>query len=307
MRITFKKIVKIGMTAAALAVGLISASCANNDDQGNNKKYGTPYDRAIGNGNYILHNFISNEDSISRDTVGDDLNHYLGLAKNYMKDKLNAFDKSLNNRESAKQYFSDFIQVLNNDKYYNYYTVYTNNPGDHDCDRAIGFITIESEQYFEDIIRNLNNIEERYAFYIAYRMMANEATHEGQGKWRTATVYQNGYEEEKAELSIYTNGDFLADYHLDQDFDNNYINATNVTDQMLTTAAANIFARQGVDVRAEDLRQIINLNLAAHSLGTAHWITASFWNHKDHCNGALTDENAILTAINKVTYEETGM
>ena len=297
-----KKCMKIGLLSAILTAGIVVAvSCSSDDDDTQDNKYAIPDDHVLGNGNYIIHNFIGSEGTISRDTVSDDLNHYLGLAKTYMKDKLNAFDQSLNNRESAKQYFSDFIQGLNNDKYFNYFSVNVNNPSDHNYDRAIDSITIGSEQYLADIMQNLNDVQERLAFDVVYSMMANEADYKGKGKQRTATVYQNGYEAKKEDISLLTHG-VLADYHLDQDFDNNYITATNLADELLTTAANNISNRKGIDVRAEDLRQIVNFNLAAHTLAAPHGISTTFWNHKDHCNGALTDLKAIKDNLYTNTY-----
>ena len=297
-----KKCIKIGLLSAILTTGIVVAvSCSSSDDDTQDNKYGTPYDRAIGNGNYILHNFASNNDNISRETAADDLNHYLGLAKTYLQNKLNAFDKSLNNRESAKQYFSDFIQELDNNTYYNFFNATGTN-----LDHAANEITLASEQYFEDIVKNLNNIDERYTFLDAYRMMVNEAYHEGLGSSRTATIYRNSYETEKNNIIRDASMDaMMAGIDLEAEFTtNNFQNITNLTDQLLTTAAGNISNRQGIDVHAEDLRQIVNFNLVANSLSGIHTITAALLNHKNNCVMSLRDEYAIQNGIDKARQEE---
>ena len=286
-----KKCIKIGLLSAILTAGIVVAvSCSSDDDDTQDNKYGTPYDRTIGNGNYILHNFASNNDNISRETAADDLNHYLGLAKTYLQNKLNAFNKSLNNRESAKQYFSDFIQELDNNTYYNFFNATGTN-----LDHAANEITLYSKQYLADIVQNMDNIDQREAFSVLYEIMASEAYYEGLGSSRTASAYQNGYEEAKTNASrhaSYTN--LLANMDVEQEYTtNNFQNVTNLTDELLTASANNISNRQGVDVRAEDLRQIVNFNLAANSLSAIHTITAALLNHKNNCVMSLTDESTI--------------
>lgn len=294
-----KKCIKIGLLSAILTAGIVVAvSCSADDDDTQDNKYGTPYDRAIGNGNYILHNFISDNDNISRETAVDDTNHYLGLAKTYLQNKVNAFDKSLNNRASAKQYFSDFIQGLNNSNYYNYF-----NANGTNFDHACNDITLQTEQYVADIVKNLDDVQERLAFDVVYRIMSNEAVKEGYGKQRTATVYENNYKEGKEYALMLASGTpMLADYNLEQDYNNNFIATTDLTDQLLTTAANNISNRKGIDVRAEDLRQIVNFNLAARSLAAPHNITQALLNHKDNCVMGLADIRPIEDNLYTNTY-----
>lgn len=287
------------MMAAALTAGMIGASCSNNGDKDTtpNDKYGTPYDKAIGNGNYILHNFMSDNDNIRRDTAVDDVNHYLELGEKYIKGKADDFNTSLNGRPTAKNYFSDLISEVKNNDYFHITFGSTN------MDVAMNKILMASEPILTNIINNVNSAEEKYAIYTCYGALRNEAYKEGLGDARRYTnTFMEEYEKEKASIMVSDSFDDMPIYKENNvNFTeayrtNDFTAITNLLDKLLGTAANSMKTNQGLDITTADLRQIANLNFAVSSLRGMHSYTQNLLGHQTCGLRAYRDLEAISAA-----------
>ena len=290
MRATLKKFVRVAMMAAALTAGMIGASCSNNGDKDTTPtdKYGTPYDRAIGNGNYILHNFMSDNDNIKLATAVDDVNHYLALGEDYINGMLDGFSESLNSRPTAKNYFNDMIANIlnvNNNKFHI-------TSGSINMDAAMNNILRHTAPVLTNIINNIDSYGEKYAIYDCYRALKNEAYKEGLGKSRqnTNNTLMEEYENEKQYMievdEFIDETPMLAENNIkfaEVYRTNNFTPITNVLDEMLATAANNMKTNQNIDVTVADLRQIANLNFAVSSLRGMHNYTQNLVGHQNNC------------------------
>lgn len=289
MRATLKKFVRVAMMAAALTAGMIGASCANNGDKDTTPtdKYGTPYDKPIGNGNYILHNFMSDNDNIHLATAVDDVNHYLELGEDYINGMLDGFSESLNSRPTAKNYFNDMItniQNVNNNKFHI-------TSGSINMDAAMNNILRHTAPVLTNIINNVNSYGEKYAIYDCYHALRNEAYKEGLGKSRQDTnntlleEYEKGKqfllgEDEVDDLPLLkeNNVNFAEAYRI-----NDFTAITNLLDKLLGAAASSMKTNQGIDITTADLRQIANLNFAVNSLRGMHNYTQNLVGHQTNC------------------------
>ena len=135
---------------------------------------GEPYDKAIGNGNYILHNFIGENDKLTAENIVDGTNHYLGKAETYLKDLASNWNESMKDRPAAQNYFADLITAVQNDNSFN----------TAGFDEAVSIISANAKPYFVDIVKNLDDIGYQNAFYYCYRILANESYKEGLGSYR---------------------------------------------------------------------------------------------------------------------------
>lgn len=254
-----------------------------NDNQGNTgdntetpgKQYGTPYDKAIGNGNYVLHNFISDEDNIENNL---DMKHYLELGETYINDLATDFKKSTQGRTT---YFDNFINTINehNDLH----------SGLNIADYSANNISSAAEPIYTDVVNHLNDIEQAFAFLDVYRTMANEAYREGLGKFRDYnSEVTRKYEKEKAEIEgsaelnpYFQEFGFTAGMEYDQNFFNNL---TNLSDQLLGVAAQNM-NNAGKNVTIQDLQKVMNTTLALRSLYGSDIQKKNLLNHR--CNMLL--------------------
>ena len=158
---------------------------------------GEPYDQAIGNGNYTIHNFYGNDTSLTENNIIDGTDYYASKAETYVKDMANDFDNSLKNRSTTRNYFANLTSAIQNiDTFFN-----KNNPRGPEFDRATNTIDTAAQPYFKDIIKNLNTEDQRYAFYDCYRYLGNESFKEGLGTYREYQIPQMAaYNEEKESI-----------------------------------------------------------------------------------------------------------
>lgn len=269
-----------------------------NENQGGDKenpsKYGTPCDQKLGNGNYVIHNFISEDDNILYDTAVEDTNHYLALGKTYLTNQYNQFKKSLEGRPAAQAYFQAYDITAATQ----YMEVGENvDPGGNNLDRVMNNISQPSEKYFYDMVKNLNSNEERNTFILCYGVMANEARHFGYGEQRINylekyyRVRQNHSTLWKKEWPV------SESFDLDQDIDNNnFQQITNTMDKLLAQTAHNLNQKYQYDLTANDLRQIMNLSFNISSITAIHEsilpIKTISPTHKEHCgaNDKILDQ-----------------
>ncbi|MCH5291331.1 MAG: hypothetical protein J1D88_06185 [Treponema sp.] len=289
-----KKGVQIGVLGAALTAGsVMGVGCSTGDEggktydedqtittPGNNnggntgdnnggneneqpsKEYGTPYDRAIGrDGEYLLHNFMSDEDNIEDATIYEDLNHYLALGATHVEGMATKLQNMVNGRTN---YFDQYINNINqNSRYFEI----DHNLTRSNLDEAIDGISDAAAPIFADIIYNLDK-NNQYKFYYAYRILANEAYREGAGYMRETTVgsmsfYENNKKEIIDDVPIFIEEiEDMGEIYKKDDF----TPITDLTNGLLEIAANNISTRDNTEVRMEDLRQVFNLTMNTHSL-----------------------------------------
>ena len=95
---------------------------------------------------------------------------------------------------------------------------------------------------------------------------------------------------ESAEMNSY-----FSDIDLEQEYNtNNFQNVTNLMDTILDTAVNNM--NQGVNMKVEDLRQLINLSITTNSLAAMHDVTKYNLQH-NRCSMSLGIDVAIDDAI----------
>lgn len=245
-----------------------------------------PYDKAIGNGNYILHNFIGENDKLTAENIVDGTNHYLGKAETYLKDLATNWNESMKDRPAAQNYFANLITAVHNNNSFNTWGF----------DEAVSIMSANAKTYFADIIKNLDNEDDRYAFYTAYRILANESYKEGLGSYRQYSSSQmDKYEEEKATLT----DAFYSEYGKD-----NFVEPTEIMDAVLDNAVTNMNNNgQGVNIKVEDLRQLINLSITTNSLAAMHDVTKYNLQH-NQCSMSLGINVAISNAITETQQSQ---
>ena len=262
-----------------------------------------PYDKAIGNGNYILHNFIGENDKLTAENIVDGTNHYLGKAETYLKDLASNWNESMKDRPAAQNYFADLITAVQNDQYF---YIDENYPDRTTFDTAVNKISRNANTYFADIIKNLDNEDDRYAFYTAYRIFANESYKEGLGSYRKYSSPQmDEYEEEKNFLIELANANKLdggpfVNVDIEQDYNtNNFAQTTNIVDTMINTVVNNMNNNRNLDLQASDLRQLINLGITTNLLEGMHDYTKGNLHHTmcEMGNNIVSTMNTAMTEV----------
>ncbi len=247
---------------------------------------GEPYDKAIGNGNYILHNFIGENTEFPVETIVDSINHYSNKAETYVKGLADNLDKSLEDRPAARDYLTDYVTAVNNINTF----FSTTNPSGRNLDYAIRTIDTAAQTYFTDIIKNLDSLTYRYLFYYCYRTLANESYKEGLGTYR---------ESESAQMDAYnTEKEKIENGYQYYDSENNFAQTTKFMDGLLDMAVNNMNSNNpGVNMKVEDLRQLINLTMTSNSLKAMHELTADNLQHTHYCEMSLGIKTTMIAAI----------
>ncbi|MCM1320584.1 MAG: hypothetical protein NC176_06835 [Treponema brennaborense] len=292
---------QIGMLGAALTTGVMMAGCAQPtgssvDDSYNDNnvnKDNLPYDVTIGN--YTLHNFMGENPKFTGSTVNEgegsayavnNVNYYLNKAETYIKGLANNLEQSLNGRPNAQNYFSNVINTLKSNRYYHIYEV---RPGGQEFDKLLNVNPLPFDKIFTDIIKNLDNADEREAFELCYRVLAGESYKEGLGYYRNYSNPQmSDYNTEKEDLIYYvSNNKYLNDLDLTNIYAQNdrqaFTPITTRTDFFLNKAVSKMNSQQNLDLQVSDLQQCMNLALTCNSLGAMHDYTKGALTHKTGC------------------------
>lgn len=269
---------------------MLCAACESGTTDGGNGSTTYGKDKTIGH--YTIHNFMGDNPSfVGKDgltgtaTVAKNANAYLAEAKTYTKDLADKFEKSLEGRPAAKKYFSSVISTIQNN---NYFHINESNPGGQNFDSAVEVNAYPGNPIFTDIIKNLSNTDERDAFEICYRILANEAYKEGLGNYRThENIFMNYYNDEKGLL--------ISDSLSNEEFSKHNINLENIykqndlkkftpitdlTDVLLDKFVKKMNAKQNLGLQVSDMQQFINISLTLNSLGAMHDYSKSALNHK---------------------------
>lgn len=308
----FKKFSKGFILGAAAMATVMGASCSQpagssinpvpyaqpttpDNPNGNEQKDkyaeygGKPYDVTIGNGKYNLHTFMG------KDTYFDDqeeVDFYASEAVTYVKDLKNQFIESLKDRPAAQAYFNE---KLNDFQYITHYKGAS-------VDNIANIVSRGTAPIFKDILKNLDNIEERDTFEICYRIIANEARKAGAGSEFSGSNCESDYNKEKDDIKIdigymnddgydsFKNFDFEKEYGV-----NNFKATANLLNQLLDKTA------NKMDVTQSDLQQIVNLTLAFTSFEGIHERTKYVLNESN----CVVNFNEIINAIRN--YDKVSM
>lgn len=277
------------MLCAACESGTTDEKGGDNDQENDVNKDSQPYDKTIGayGSHYNMHNFIGNNPTWGNTTSDavKNVNNYLTKAENYTKDLATKFEQSLNGR-SAQNYFSNIINTMKSNSYFH---IDETMPGGQNFDAAVNKNFIAGKSVFTDIIKNLDNTDERQAFQYCYRVLANETYKEGLGNYRNfESPLMDNYKTEKNELISYNNAEFnKRNINLANIYGKNDIKAfdqiTDYTDVLLKKAVNNLNAKRNLDLKVADMQQFINISLTLNSLGAMHDRTKGVLTHKYGC------------------------
>lgn len=307
------------MLCAACESGTTDEKGDDNNQENDVNKYSQPYDKTIGNGDYNIHNFMGENPTFITDysnldaqakSAAKTVNAYLEKAKTYTNGLANKFEQSLNGRPAAQNYFSNIINTMKGNSYFHIEEL---NPGSQNFDAAINKNFIAGKQVFTDIIKNLENNDEREAFEYCYRVLANETYKEGLGNYRNFnSPLMDNYETEKNKLiSRFLSNTYLKDIDLTNIYGKNNLKEftpiTNYTNVLLEKFVKNINAKQNLDLQVSDMQQFINISLTLNSLGAMHDHSKTALTHKYGCligNGLGFYNDTMHTAADEAWKEE---
>ena len=214
------------------------------------------------------------------------MNAYLSEAKDYIEDLAEKFEQSLNGRPAAKNYFSNVIKTLKDDSYFHIDETF---PGGQNFDAAVNKNFFAGEYVFANIIKNLDNNDEREAFEYCYRVLANETYKEGLGNYRNfeSPLMDNYNNEKKKLINRFLSNQKLKDIDLASIYEENDLKKfkpiTDLTNSLLGKAKTNINNKQNLDLQVSDMQQFLNISLTLNSLGAMHDYSKSALQHNYGC------------------------
>ena len=271
----------------------------NPDNQGGNgntdneeNKYGAPTDTKIGD--FVLHNFIGETYYAPAETIVEDVNHYLGLAETYINDQVDAFEKSLDGRPAAQEYFADLINSIKNNNNGKFHVDRADNNNARKIDGIADNISDACSPIMCDIVTNLDNSKEGLAMCNIYRIMANEAYYQGLGGTREgrATSYNN---EKNDIIDTAQYNEFFNEQNLDLNEmynTKNFDQITQFSDGFYQKAAA----KMGNQITKDDLVNVTNMALLPWSFLGMDVLTRGNMKHNDcllyPLNNGITNDMA---------------
>ena len=281
---------------------LLTTGCAQPDDgtkiEKPSKTYEAPTNIELSNG-YFIRQFMGSGQSIAKATVVNDVNHYLGEAETYIKGLVNEFEQSLS--ANGKAYFNDFINGYKENDFYKINSV---------SSAALDYVVQDNAKSYKyilkDIIKNLDNLNNREVFYSAYRTLANEAYIKGFGNLNTNNDWYTAYNDEKGSLESgwqYHDFDGLGaeKFDLYDDVNNNKsAKLIGLMDELLGQAAG-----KGTlaNVSQADLKKVINISLTTNSLGSIHDGEKSLLQHTERCTFKKSLSTEVRNSVNGVMYD----
>lgn len=277
-----KKGMQIGVLGAALGAGTLMTGCPTPLDpipdpeepivkpvEQDDEKYNKPYDKKLGNGNYVVHNFVGeydfdlhNFDLLAVD-LEKDLNHYLDKGQDYIEDCAKDFSQSLKGRPAAQEYLKNINQIVDANQH-----MYIDDKIDqYSVDKASNVFINATRDYCNDIIKNLNNTKERYTFYLCYEALSSESAFFGLGHERD-NHYSTHYKHiQKIEETWNYSWNKNPDFDIEQDILNNNCQAiTQTMDNLLGIAVSNMNQKNNLDLQVNDLRQVVNISLLPNAI-----------------------------------------
>ena len=154
-----KNILKNAQKIAVIGTVLVMmfTGCSNPErakEQAELEKYGTPCDKVLGNGEFVIHNFIGEDDYLKPATIAEDVNYYLGKAETYIQDKIDDFEKSLKGDTYAQNYFQNFIAAQRSN---NFDRLGIDTSKAYGIDETINDIAKPCFPIFEEFMDNIDN------------------------------------------------------------------------------------------------------------------------------------------------------
>lgn len=279
-----KNILKNAQKIAVIGTVLVMmfTGCSNPEgakEEAELEKYGTPCDKVLGNGEFVIHNFIGEDDYLKPATIAEDVNYYLGKAETYIQDKIDDFEKSLKGDTYAQNYFQDFIAAQRSN---NFNRLGIDTSKAYGIDETINDIAEPCFPIFEDFIRSIDNNRDRCIFMRACQAIFNESYKYGLGAYRDKeTPLDEKYDATRQTIRKSWNAKTInAPYNIDTDIDEN--NCRQTTEQLSRIASA-IAANKGI--KKESILSMINLASTTYSLEAMDDRAAGDLKHRT-CNSA---------------------
>lgn len=279
---------------------LLTTGCAQPDDgtkiEKPSKTYEAPTNIELSNG-YFIRQFMGSGQSIAKATAVDDVNHYLGEAETYIKGLVNELEQSTN----GNTYFNDFINGYKENDFYKINSI---------SSAALDYVVEDNANSYKyilkDIIKNLDNLNNREVFYSVYGTLANEAYIKGFGNLNTNNDWYTAYNDEKESLESgwqYHDFDDLGTEKFDlyDDVNNNKsAKLTGLMDELLGQAAG-----KGAlaNVSQADLKKVINISLTTNSLGSIHDGEKSLLQHTARCTFEKSLSTEVRNSVNGAMYD----
>ena len=290
-----KKGLQIGVLGTALAANtMMFTNCAQSDGGCSNGHYeGCPHweeknvqTTPLGNGNYTMTCFMIYDDAKKPEEVETDVNNNLTIAESYIKGLVTGFSESLNDRPSAKAYFYNSINEVNNIIF------------NQDQDNGYGFdwtilrLRNACKPVINDIYNNIDDIVNKIQFKIYYKALANEVYRYGFGgedKFQEASTNFNPKEDYKNnKQDIIDNWNSMCEYHsITQPFnfatdlvENDCQEITSYMDNLINQATNNM----GNGITREDLRNVVNLSFNINSLDSMHDYYGDIYDKHQGCS-----------------------
>lgn len=236
------------------------------------------YTTTLGNGNYVMHNFMFDNNAAGTSAKVDT---WLAKAETYMKGLSNGFSDDFKN--STNTNYKNLITKLNDSETYEQSTM-------SGFDPVINIINNNCKPIFEEIISHVDDATaaDQCRFIVYYKSLSNEAYKYGFGK------YFDGIKnyQEPQELEYESQKESIISYWTDINqsisetpFDIAYdieTGCTQITEQMDKLFTKHAIAEK-MGIAKTDLRKLINLSLNISSLTAMHDETSTTLSTHDSC------------------------
>ena len=257
----------------------------NPGNENNDSRYGTPCDKALGNGNFVIHNFVGEKaGSLSNLSMAEDVNYYLGKGETYVKGLIDDFSESIQNNPTAQNNFASFVSQQKNNQFKN---LYENTRNQYGIDETIDGIAEPCFPIFEDFLLNIDNNRDLCIFINGCETIFAESYNYGLGSYRgSETPLDEKYEKRREDIRTTWNSPTVkGNFDIDQDIDQN--NCLQTT-QELTRIIKNIAPKMGI--KENHINQIINIAGVTYSLQAMDDRAAKDISHKT-CNAKTNLED----------------
>lgn len=285
-----KKTFQIGVLATALSTTnstLISCTQPNNQEivipnqEQTQDIVSQPYNKRIGNGNYIIHNFIGKKPAIDHFTAYTDIQNYYDMGEKYIETTYHKFHQTYSNRSSVANFFRGFTlrKFKVNDVKITKGAIF---------DRMHEQIEMPCAYALADIVRHLDKATDREAFMLCFATLANEGYREGLSENRNENhclrAMNKYYAERNRIQNAWYRNERLKSTNYAQDVDDrNCQRTTSQMDALLDLASHKMYSESNIDVYISDLRNLINIALLTYSWEAMDNYTAKELKHND-CN-----------------------
>ena len=240
-----------------------------------------PYNKRIGNGNYIIHNFIGKEPKIAPFTAYEDIQNYYDMGEKYIEATYHKFHQTFSNRSSVANFFRGFTlrKFKVNDVKITKGAIF---------DRMHEQIEMPCAYALADIVRHLDKATDREAFMLCFATLANEGYREGLSENRNENhclrAMGKYYTERNRIQNAWYRNERLCSTNYTNDVDeSNCRRITSHMDALLDLASHKMYSESNIDVYISDLRNLINIALLTYSWNAMDNYTAKELKHSD-CN-----------------------